>query len=103
MKRDFFTCAGLLAAVGLVYAAMGQVRNDVLLERNVIPRGAAVEFVADGGCAFQAVGVATWDGGMQLNVKSEAFSFNGARCTTVRNAAKLAINAEMNVSDGGVP
>ena len=100
--KAFVVACGFLV-FGFAALAFAQDKTDVLRERNVAATGAAIGFQDDGGCELSGVGVARYDGGMTLQVSSSAFEFNGARCATLRTAAKRAINRELGVGDGGVP
>jgi hypothetical protein len=90
-----------VAAVALIWASApsAQDRTLTVRESGVVLVGAEVRFVPDGGCAF--IALAANDAG--VDVVPAAYPFNGARCTTVRNAALKAANLDLQVGDGTQP
>lgn len=97
MKRALFF--GFILGAGL---AIAQDRNITVREVDVLPREAFIRIQPDGGCQF--FGVATVVApSVEPVIARSSYAFNGARCTTVKNAIVAAAKKDLGVGDGSDP
>lgn len=96
MRRVF--AFGFIAAA----AAFAQDRTITVREVDVLPKEAFIRIQPDGGCMF--FGTATVAApSVEPVITRSAYAFNGARCTTVKNAIVAAAKKDLGVGDGSDP
>lgn len=89
-------------AVLLAIAAFSQDRTISVREADVSPTKAVVDIQPDGGCLLTAYAVVSAPSVQPLFSQSQ-YSFNGARCTTVKNAILQAAKNDLGVGTGAAP
>lgn len=82
--------------------AVAQDRTITVREVDVTPREAFIRIQPDGGCQF--FGVATVVApSVEPVITRSSYAFNGARCTTVKNAIIAAAKKDLGCGDGSDP
>lgn len=97
MKRVIFGGAVLFAI-----AAFSQDRTVTVREVDVAPRRAEIDVLPDGGCMLTAIAVVGAPSVEPIFVRNQ-YPFNGARCTTVKNAILQAAKNDLQVGTGAAP
>jgi hypothetical protein len=83
-------------------AAVAQDRTITVREVDVLPREAFIRIQADGGCQFYGTATIVAPSVEPVTARS-SYAFNGARCTTVKNAITAAAKKDLGVGDGSDP
>lgn len=97
MKTSLPFFAFLVAAL-----AVAQDRTITVREVDVSPRRAEVEILSDGGCVFTGFADVSAPSVEPHYVRAQ-YPFNGARCTTVKNAIVTAAKKDLGCGDGSAP
>lgn len=90
---------GVLVASAVVFA---QDRTITVREVDVLPQSALIRIMPDGGCSFTGYATVVAPSVAPVTQQSE-YAFNGARCTTIKNAIVTAAKKDMQVGDGSLP
>lgn len=94
-----------LVLVALAFAAgiaIAQDRTITVREVDVAPRAAMVDVLPDGGCVLTAFATVASPSIEPVFTRSQ-YVFNGARCTTVKNAIITAAKKDLGCGDGSLP
>lgn len=86
----------------LAVASMAQDRGMTVREVDVLPRKAEVDVLADGGCMLTAYATVAPPSVEPHHSRSQ-YAFNGARCTTVKNAIVTAAKKDLGAGNGADP
>lgn len=92
----------LFILVSFAVAAGAQDRTITVREVDVAPVRAEVEVLPDAGCALTAFATVSPPSVEPIFVRSR-YAFNGARCTSVKNAIVQAAKNDLGVGDGSAP
>lgn len=99
------TLARSFAAVLLLFAAglaLAQDRSMTVREVDIAPKRAEIEVLPDGGCMLTAFAAVSPPSVEPYYVRTQ-YPFNGARCTTTKNAIVAAAKKDLQVGNGADP
>lgn len=94
-----------LVLVALAFAAgiaVAQDRTITVREVDVFPKEASIRILPDGGCQFSGFATIVAPSVEPL-ISRASYAFNGARCTTIKNAIVTAAKKDLGVGDGSDP
>lgn len=98
MKRTISTFT-IAAIVAIATAAWAQDKTVTIRETGVVATGGDISIQPDGGCLIVARG--TNDAGYEVH--GSQYSFNGARCTTMKSALLQCLKNDFGVGNGAAP
>lgn len=88
--------------LAIAVAAFAQDRTITVREVDVAPRKAEIDVLADGGCLLTAYATISAPS-VEPVISRTQYAFNGARCTTVKNAITQAAKNDLGVGTGAAP
>jgi len=96
-----FTVSTILGDTSEAEAQSRPVTVDL---RDVVVRGAHVEFLGDGGCTLAAVASHRAPvGELDVVAPAQEYPFGGARCDAIKVAAARAAARDLKFTDAGTP